>query len=276
MNLLKAVERFTIDTVTDPYGVENPIKGRLIVFNDDVRPGPNFRRRVLETLPSYAMFSSNCLTHKGKNYIAGSPNSDHYKGQALRVKYPVIPCDNVYNLGTVRQILTDTVPTRAIYASLNPTRNMVADAQTSYAVTSLTALLQQHEQIFKSQILFTGTTYYRVKSDAVIDGNGFKSVEVVLLSAPYQLMTFTVNSGYDVASDTVVNGASYSNTRVFVEDAYYSYDHTSERFSQIKPGDKNITFVPQVPPKASDLIGGYKILSIDLLSDGSYSCHCRR
>ena len=52
MNLSKAVERFTLETLSDPYGVGGTIKGHLSVFDDEKSSGPTSRRRIIETLPT--------------------------------------------------------------------------------------------------------------------------------------------------------------------------------------------------------------------------------
>lgn len=275
MNLLKSIDRFTTDTFSDPFGTGGSLKGKLSVYDDEKSSGESTRRRLLETLPTYAMFSSNCVSLGGQAYIIGSPNYDFHKGTATRIKYPVIPCE-AYKLSSVLQILNGTIPVNNVYAALDQTKNSVADSETSFAVTVLTAFFQSLESVSKGQILSKGNSYYRVKSDAYVDGAGFKNAEIILLSSPVKSVTYTQISGYDVITDAIVNGSSFANTAVFVEDAYYCYDHSSERFSQIKPGDKNITFKPAVTPKAGDTVGGYKILSVDVLSDTSFSCHCRK
>lgn len=276
MNLTKSVKRFTLETITDPYGIGGSIKGHLSVFDDEKSSGVSTRRRILETLPTYTMYSTSCITHNGIKYIVGTPNYDYHKGSVVRVKYPVTPCDFQYKVASILQILTSAVTETVTYAFLDQTKTSVADSETSSAVTSFTAFFQALEAIAKGQILVNGPTYYRVKSDTWVDGAGFKNAEVVLLSAPLQTVSYTQLSGYDTVTDTIVNGSTFANTKVFVEDAYYSYERTSERYAQLKPGDKNITFKPSVVPKAGDTIGVYKILTVDTLSDTSYSCHCRR
>ena len=276
MNLANSVKRFTLETFTDPYGIGGSILGHLSVFDDEKSSGTSTRRRILETMASYTMFSTGCVSHNGVDYIVGKPNYDFHKGIVVRAKYPIIPCDFEYKVASILQILTNTVTSTVTYAFLDQTKNAVADSETSYAVTTLTAFFQGLESVSKGQILFTGSSYYRVKSDPYIDGAGFLNAEVLLLSSPVQTVTYTQISGYNPTTDTITNGTSYSNTKVFVEDAYYSYEHNSERYSQLKPGDKNITFKPSITPKVGDLVGAYKILTVDTLSDSAFSCHCRK
>lgn len=276
MNLSNSVKRFTLESFTDPYGTGAAILGHLSVFDDEKSSGTSTRRRILETLASYTMFSTNCVAHNGVNYIVGRPNYDYHKGAVVRVKYPIIPSDYSYKVASILQILTNTVTSTVTYAFLYQTKNAVADSETSYAVTTLTAFFQGLEAVSKGQILVSGSTYYRVKSDPYIDGAGFLNAEVLLVTTPIQTVTYTQVSGYNPTTDTITNGTSYPNTKVFVEDAYYSYQHNSERYNQLKPGDKNITFKPSITPKVGDLVGAYKILTVDALSDSSFSCHCRK
>ena len=113
-----------------------------------------------------------------------------------------------------------------------------------------------------------------MQSDPHLDGALFQVAEALLLEAPLQTLSYVKAAGYNPATDTITNGTTAS-VPAFVEDAYFCYDHTSERRALLKPGDKNITFNHTSAPAASDTIGGYKILSIDPLT-GGYSCHCRR
>lgn len=276
MNLSKAVERFTLETLTDPYVVGGSIKGHLSVFDDEKSSGSTSRRRILETLPSYTMYSTNCVSHSAGIFIVGSPSYDYHKGVVLRVKYTAIPCDEQFKISTIGQILANTLPTTASYVSLDQSKSSVADSETSSAVNEYIAYMPDLETVAKGNILVAGASYYRVKSDPWIDGAGFKNVVVILLSSPVKIDSFIRASGFDPATETMVAGTSYPGTKMFVEDAYYCYEHTSERYSSLKPGDKNITFKPSVVPKAGDSLYGLKILTVDAQSDGSYSCHCRR
>lgn len=276
MNLSKSVERFTLEELTDPYGVGSPMYGHLSVFEDEKSSGVATRRRIIETLPTYTMYSTGCVSHSGTVYIVGDSNFDYHKGAVVRVKYPAIPCDAEFKIASILQILTNTVTTRVSYISISQDKNAVADSETSFATTMYTAFMPSFESIGKRDILISGSLYFRVKSDPWVDGAGFKNVSAVLLSSPLTSLTFTRISGYDPITDTIVNGAAYPNTPVFIEDAYYSYENNSERYQQLKPGDKNITIKPSVTPKSGDIIGSYKALTIDSLTDGTFSCHCRK
>ena len=128
MNLAKSVERFTLETVTDPYGVGAPIAGHLSVFSDEKSSGEATRRRVFETSTAYTMYSSNCISHSGQVYIVGQPNYDYHKGAAIRAKYPVIPVDETCYIQNIGDIVSGTSPTKTVYAFLFRDRSPVADS----------------------------------------------------------------------------------------------------------------------------------------------------
>lgn len=275
MNLVKTVKRFCTETVSDPYGIGSSIQGRFLVFDDAKSSGESSRRKLFETPPSFVMYSTNCINYENETYIVGKPNYDYYKESLIRIKYSCIPSDQNFKIASILEILTNTVTSRVTYSHLEQTKNAVADSETSFAVSIFTAYLPELEDIIKGDILFSGSTYYRVKSDPWIDGAGFKNVEAILLDHPVETVVYTQISGYDPITESVTNEAVFNNTKIFNEDAYYCYEHNSERYTKIKPGDRSITFKPSVVPKTGDKIGGYKILSVDTLIDGSYSCHCR-
>lgn len=274
MNLCKSVDRYTTEIFTDPYGVGGSIKGKLSIFEDEKSSGVATRRRILETLPTYIMYSTNCVLHNEIVYIVGTPSFDYYKDYIVRAKYVAIPCDSFY-VGTVKEILSVTYSEMPVYLFIDLSRLAVADSETTDAVNILTAYLPSLQDINKGDIVFNGFDFYKVRSHSVIDGAGFKNVELVQLENPVRIMNFVQKAGYDVATDSIVNSTSVNDKTVFVEDAYYCYDRTSVRYNKLEPGDKNITVDLGIIPKAGDTIGEYKILSAELTSGGAYSCHCR-
>lgn len=274
MNVRNSVTRFAQETVIDPYGIGGSLKGHLVIFDDEKSSGVSSRRRIFESLPTYVMYSSNCIQHNGQVYIVGEPNYDYHKGYAVRAKYVAIPCDREYKIASITEILTNTVTSTVSYIFVSKNRLAVADSEESSSVTILEAIMPSLEDIKQGDVIFTGDSYYRVKSTPYIDGVGFKCVEVIELDSPVKSLTFTQEAGYDPVTDTIVNSAVHPNTPAFVEDSYYFYDNTSQRYTELKPGDKTITIKPPATPKAGDLIDAYKILSVDH-NDTSFSCHCR-
>lgn len=274
MNLHKTVERFSTETLTDPYTVGANLKGAIRPFVDVTNSGPSSRRRILETVPSVNMFANYVVQHAGTVYIVGGKNTDSWRGEVIRAKYPILPCDVTGRIATVPQILTATIPTKVVYAYPHFAKRAAVEDEESNVDSRFYFYLSMAEAISKGQIVIQGTKYYRVQSDPHLDGALFQVVEALLLDAPVQTLTYVKDTGYNPATDTITNGTTAQVT-AFVEDAYLCYDHSSERRALLKPGDRNITFNHASPPVAGNTIGGYKILTIDTIT-GAFSCHCRR
>ena len=275
MNLRDTVTRFATETCSDPYGVGAAFNAALRKFSDSTNSGPASRRRILVMSPDVSMFSPRVIRVAGLDYIVGGPNKDQWRGEVIRVKYPLIPADLTFQVGSIRQVITNALPARLIYMSPSYAKGTVADEESSAMHSNFYVICSQYETLAKGQILKQGSKYYRIKNNPYLDDAQFQVVEAVLLESPLQTLTFVKNAGYNPATDTITNGTSAS-ISAFVEDAYLAYDHTTERYQSLKPGDKNITIAPAQAPVARDKIGDYLILTIETLSGPAYSCHCRR
>lgn len=274
MNLHKTVQRFSTESISDPYGVGASFLGSIRPFNEITNSGPSSRRRILETVPTVAMFTNYVVQHAGTIYIVGGKNTDSWRGEVIRSKYPILPCDVTGRIATVQQILTAAIPAKVVYAYPHFAKRAAVEDEESEVDSRFYLYMSMAETIAKGQIVIQGSKYYRVQSDPHLDGALFQVVEALLLDSPVQTLTYVKATGYNPATDTITNGTTAPVTS-FVEDAYLCYDHTSERRALLKPGDRNITFNHASPPVAGDTIGGYKILSIDTIT-GAFSCHCRR
>lgn len=275
MNLLDTVTKFSTVTCSDPYGAEESFSAALRKFSDSTNSGPASRRRILVTAPSVTMFSTKVISAAGTNFIVGGVNRDMWRGVEVRVKYPLIPADLTFQAATIHQVLTSVVPSRLLYMAPSYAKGTVADEESSTMHSNFYVICSQYETLSKGQILKQGSKYYRIKNNPYLDDAQFQVVEAVLLESPLQTLTFVKNAGYNPATDTITNGTSAS-ISAFVEDAYLAYDHTTERYQSLKPGDKNITIAPAQAPVARDKIGDYLIMTIETLAGPAYSCHCRR
>ena len=275
MNLLDTVTRFSSTTCSDPYAAGTPFKATLRKFSDSTNSGPASRRRVLVTEPSVTMFNTRVISADGTAYIVGGANRDQWRGASVRIKYPIIPADLTFQAATILQVITSSIPSRLIYMSPSYAKGTVADEESSAMHSNFYVICSQYETLSKGQILKQGSKYYRIKNNPYLDDAQFQVVEAVLLESPLQTLTFVKNAGYNPATDTITNGTSAS-ISAFVEDAYLAYDHTTERYQSLKPGDKNITIAPAQAPVARDKIGDYLIMTIETLAGPAYSCHCRK
>lgn len=275
MNLHNTVSKFSTVACTDPYGAGTAFSAALRKFSDSTNSGPASRRRILVTAPAVTMFSTKVVTANSVNYIVGGANKDQWRGSTVRIKYPLIPADLTFQAATVYQVLTSTIPSRLLYMAPSYAKGSVLDSESSAVHSNFYVICSQYETLSKGMILKQGSKYYRIKNTPYLDDAQFQVAEATLLDSPLQTLTFIKKAGYNPATDTITNGSTAS-IAAFVEDAYLFYDHTSERYESLKPGDKNITIAPASAPAAGDLIGTYSVLSIDTVSGPAYSCHCRR
>lgn len=275
MDLRKTVKRFATESYTDPYTVgATALKGRITTFNEVTNSGQSARRRILELQPSYNMFSNRVIVAGADTYIVGTGNDDYWKGNVIRVKYPLLPVGATSKVASVLQILTSAIPSRTVYAHPTFTKDISLEKQESDLYSNFTIFFSSAESVVKGQILIHGTTnYYRVRNVPFVDNAGFLVADTVFVESPVQTLNFSSTGGYDPATDTIAVASTTSIT-AFVEEAYLHFDNTSERFSEIKPGDKAISIKPVTTPKAGDKIGAYNILSIDTVNTVSV-CHCR-
>lgn len=275
MNLKKAIQRFGTEEFSDLYGVSNNFYGRISVFNEVTNSGEASRRRILETLPDVVIPSSRAISGNGENYIVGYANLDEWRGEVIRHKYPVLPVGSTTKLSSILQVITANIPTTTYYGYLSFRREVSLELQESEKVNSFNFFFPNNTSVSKDSVIIHGSSnYYKVRDIPYVDNAGFLVADVLLLDTPVQTLTFTSKGAYDPITDTESTSATESVT-CFIEEAYLTYIHTSERFQKLEPGDKSITIKPTVTPKAGDTIGGYTILSVETVNT-TFNCHCRR
>lgn len=276
MNLHNSVKRFATESYTDPYSpLATAIKGRITVFNEVTNSGQSSRRRILELQPGVNIFSNNVIDRSGEKFIVGYGNNDLWRGEIIRVKYPVLPIGAVSKVASVYQILTAALPTRNVYGHPIFTKDVTLEKQQSDIYSNLSFYLPRTESVAKGQIIVhNSNNYYRVRNAPFVDSAGFLVADVGLLESPLQSLVFISVGVIDPVTDTVGAGAAQT-LNGFIEEAYLYYDNTSERFAEIKPGDKVITIKPTIDPKVNDAINSYRIISIEIDSDSCSICHCR-
>lgn len=274
MNLFKVVEKYMTEVFTDPASTAS-IRGAVRPFAEVTNSGPASRRRILETAPATIMFPSYTVRVGGQIYVVGGKNVDFHHDTPIRNKYPILPSDAVMRVGTVAQAISGTTPTANVYGYLHYVKGSVIDSQDSKIVSNFSIYGSHSDITFaRDKVVLCDGKYYKIRSTPYYDGSLFTVAESIELDSPLQTMALTRSTGYDPVADTILSGSTESMT-VFVENAYFAYDHTSERYAELKPGDKTITIVSATRPKVGDTIGKFRILTIDDAADGSFVCHCR-
>lgn len=275
MDLKKAVERFGTETYADIYNLSSTFSGKISVFNEVTNSGESARRRVLETLPSVSIPSNRVIIRNGETFIIGHGNHDEWRGEALRTKYPVLPILATSKVCSLNQILTNSLPSKLVYGSINFTKNLSLELQESEVGSNFSFFFPYTETVNKGNIIVhNSNAYYRVRNVPYVDAAGFLVADCVYLESPVQSLLFSTSGGYDPATDTIINPAS-STIACFVEEAYLFYDKSSLRAEAVKPGDKSISCKPVITPNPGNTLGSYTVLSVDTDTDGVFNCHCR-
>ena len=276
MNLHRLIGRFMTEAFTDPYNPATPaIKGAVRSYVDRSNSEPSSRRRILELMPDVGMFSGYVLMNNGMPYIAGYQNIDMWEGSIIRHKYPILPAEQIFKAATANQVLTSALPSRDIYGYFHFLKGAFIPAQESSMFSDFSIYCSKMEALAKGLIIVASGKYYRAHGSPFLDGAGFQVIKVMELDAPLQTMSYVRKAGYDPVTDAYTTGGT-SNISAFVEEAYLAYDHTSERFAKLAPGDRTITVKPAQAPRVGETIGTYRILAIDTDADGCSVCHCRR
>ena len=275
MNLHKVTAKYQTETFSDPYGLSPNFKGAIRPFAEVTNSGPSSRRRILETLPGVVIPAGRIVTHNGTNYVVGGRNIDYWRNEEIRWKYPILPCDISMQVASVGQIIGSIVPAALYFCYPHFVRGSVMDTESSNVWSGFSLYCSSAAPLGRNQIAIANGIYYRIRSAPYLDGAAFQVAEVVGLDNPLQSLTYVRNTGYDPVTDTITSGSTAA-VPCFVEDAYLAYDHTSERYAKLEPGDKTITFKPAQAVRAGETIGQYRILTIDIDAAGCSVCHCRR
>lgn len=276
MNLHRLIGRFATETFTDPYNpTAAPIMGAVRSYVDRSNSEPSSRRRILELLPDVPMYTGHVLLNNGIPYIAGYKNVDLWEGSYIRHKYPILPAEQIFKACTANQVLTSALPTRNIYGYFHFLKGAFIPSQESSMFSDFSVYCSMAESLARGLIIIQGSKYYRAHGSPFLDGAGFQVIKVMELDAPLRTMSYVRKSGYDPVTDAYTTGSTTS-IPAFVEEAYLAYDHTSQRFAALAPGDRTITVKPAQPPRVGETIGEYRILAIDTDADGCSICHCRK
>lgn len=276
MNLHQVTAKYMTETFIDPYGVGASFKGAIRPFAEVTNSGPSSRRRILETLPNVTIPADSTIRHGGVTYIVGGKNTDYWRNEEIRWKYPILPCDLTVQVGSVAQILAGSLSAKLYYCYPHFVRGTIMDTESSEVWSNFSLYCSMSVPMNrKTVVLSSEGKYYRMRSAPFFDGAQFQVAEALELDNPLRSLVYVRATGYDPITDMIVTGSS-TVTPCFVEDAYLAYDHTSERHAYLEPGDKTITLKPAQAVRAGETIGEFKVLTIDTDADGCSVCHCRR
>lgn len=254
--------------------------GSIRVFDEMKASGPTTQRRILEldhsTVPPTGRVCRELAS--GTVYVIGGEMADFWRNEVVRKKYPLITADqSPFFVGSAAQVLADTLGTGGRYGRSLPVRREVAELELSSYFQGFELYLSEPEPVQRLDVVKQGSKYFRVVLGSSVDGAGFNVAEMVELESPVRTVDYAWNSStYDPVTD------SYSQTvvqdiQVFVERAFFNYDHLNYRFEGVKVGDRMITILKSdvTQPQIGATIGEYQILGVHDVDSLSNICHVR-
>lgn len=276
MTLKTAAQAFNKQKFTDASGSAY-FYGQILPFPDNVRSGMASRRRILETAPTVVIPTSMVVKEFNTNqcYIVAAPAIDYYMGEAIRIKYPVLPVESKFSIRDIGQVLANSGGVSDVYASLSYVKRVVFDDASDY--TGGSELFHSSAQTVAAGLIFSGSVgYFRAREKSRIDDINFGTTEVVELVSPISSATYTSKGDFNTTTDSYQT-TTINNVSIFVEHVMLDFVHEALGFIPLEAGDKTISFLKsQVTyAKVGDTIGTYKIVSLN--DNGTFwTTHARR
>jgi len=263
MSLKQAARAFDDQIFSDVHGNSADFSGKLLPFNDSTRSGPATQRRILDTSNESAIPVEREIVSGGVVYIVAHKNVDFFKGEIIRVKYPVLPAAGVFFIRNISQVLDDFGGVAGAYLMPMYIRRAIFEDQANYSGGYI-IYGSSYYSIRAGEIVGDGTKYFVAREDSRVDEAGFGAVEVTDLSDPIQYMDVALNNNsYDAVSDSYTP-VTLSGVKVFIEHYSLDFENTSLGFVDIQPGDKAISVlksaVSSIHP--GDRIGAYRVVAV--------------
>lgn len=263
MTLVEAASFFDESVFTDTYGVST-FNGQLLPFSDSTRSGDTTRRRILEVAPSVTIPVRYTVTSSsGQVYLVSLGAEDFFDGDAIRMKYPVVPVSDQFVIRDIGELLAGSGGSTDSY--MLPSyihKNSVEDQ--SENVSTYNVFHSRYYTVSPGDILYGGGKYYRAREGSRVDDIGFGVVHAVLLESPTATLDYTSNGDLDVITDTYTPTVT-SNVPCFVEQIVFDFHHTAVGANSVQPADRAVSFLKSDVASVAtrDTIGSYRVLTFD-------------
>jgi len=263
ISLKQAARAFDDQTFSDVHGTTSDFVGKLLPFNDSTRSGPATQRRILDTSVDSVIPTEREIVSGGIVYIVAHRNVDFFKGEIIRVKYPVLPAAGTYFIRTISQVLAGTGGTPAAYLMPMYIRRAIFEDQADYAGGYI-IYGSSYYSIHSGEIISDGSQYYVAREDSRVDEAGFGAAEVTDLVDPLQSLDVVLNSAsYDPVTDSYTP-TTLPSVSVFVEHYSLDFKNVALGFEGIEAGDKAISMLKSDVSsiKPNDRVGDYAVRSV--------------
>lgn len=264
MQLKDCVSYFSTETFIDVFNSAVSFVGKVNPFSEVASSGLAARRRILETPVTEAIPTDRVIeAPSGEKYIVASSNTDFWNSEVVRIKYPVLPVEEVGTVGSVGEVLGGAPYDTTTYAFPFFSRPEKDVEESSESLTGHELYFSKAKRFVRSDILTLSGQYYRLKTDTWIDAAGFSVAHAVRLD--YPIASFDVKydrEEYDPVTDAYPE-ISLSNVRCFIEPLRQDYEFVTPSFIGIEVGDIAISILSgDVVLKVNDTIGLYRVLGV--------------
>ncbi len=265
MKLTDTVKYFTTEIFTSAFDVNTTFNGKINPFAEVTNSGSTASRRILETEFGTSIPAGRVvISPAAEKYIVANKNIDFWGGSAVRAKYPILPVSVMGSVGSVSEVLADSIADEAVYCYPFFARRIPNDKERSDYFTGYELYFSSEKTFIRSDIVVLGGDHYRLTTDTWIDSAGYSVAQSVKLEDPMQDLDFVGNSAYNPVTDTYTL-TTISDVTCLVEYIELDYVHEALGYKKLEVGDRAISFLKSEVASCAvgDSIGDYEIMSVD-------------
>ncbi len=263
LSLKETARAFDDQTFSDVHGIESDFLGKLLPFSDSTRSGPSVQRRILDTSSDTVIPTEREVFSGGRVYVVAEGNSDFFKDEIIRVKYPVLPVVGTFYIRSIAQVLSGSGGIDSAYVAPMYIRRTIFDDQSEYGGGYI-IYGSSYYYMNAGVIVGDGVKFFVVRENSRIDEAGFGAAEATELDDPVKLVDVTLSSGvYDPVTDTY-GTTTVSDVPVFIEHYTLDFENVALGFEDISPGDKALSILKSdvAAITGGDRVGNFIVKSV--------------
>lgn len=237
MKLSNAARYFDKEPVYDAYTGDLLFKCQFSTFNDAQSSGATSRRRVMSAAPSVTIPTHRVLRIFGDPWIAGSNDTDGYRGEAIRGNYNLKKATGLFNILTPAEACLSAAGVSA-YAQFSYYKDTIDSITTSDTDPFWNAFFPNTVTANKGAFIRKDSTLYRVRSAYLTDDLYHLAQCDELESAALVNATFTNLGTFDILTDSYTPISTVVPAIAIEMPKFYKLQTQAEEFE--KPGDATV------------------------------------
>jgi len=238
MRLSQAATYFDKEIFTGIIETSITFSGQLRIFTDETSSGTSRGRRVLSVASDVTLPTDYLVKHaEGKRYIIGKHvDEDYWHGSVLRKKYTVTAITDEATTGSVGNVLSNALST-SLYSVIYPLSTFSERVDSSDKFNRVRIYFSASVSLPRDSIVYDGTHYYQIITNAFVDPAGFGFVDANTLEAPLTTADYVSTSNtYNPVTDSYSTSAS-SGLTIFQVPAIMDYSYKGLDSAKIAKGD---------------------------------------